>query len=628
MKVCVIGAGPSGLTTIKQLLDEGHDVTCFEKQGDVGGIWYRHEGDEDQMKVFDNLTLTISMKLMAYSDFRHTGDRVFFTNKEYFRYLSAYADKFGLRKHITFRTAVDNVRKDEDGRWHVTTSTQGGGPTEHTFAAIAVCAGPFQSPNLKTVPDLDKFTGEVVHSSRYRNNARYRGKKVLVVGLAESGADIVREVSDVSSECTLSLHSYSFIIPRLVDGKNATDKNTIRSHHYEMYVRATAVPYPMKAIFGDTLPSRLLFSAFTKVYGAANIASRVASSLLFKTDVKQPDPLPPGGKNRLGEPAVPEKCDIATENTQEVYDAVGEWNLRSHKHETNWTQRVIFSKNASFIPNVLNGKIEINDKGIEKISGRTVHFKDKTARTFDAIVLCTGFSRNFAALGQSLAVKENNLRYLYKHAFYPEHDGRAALIGFVRPYSGGIPICAEIQARYFAQLCSNKIKLPENINEQIRREKAWEETWTALSPGHTEAFPAQSMFIDSVAKEIGCLMPMSKLILNPRLLVRHWFYPYNQACYRLCGPHSDPENALKEMMAETPGPWTWPQRMLYLMGLSMMPHFVHPKYELGSRGIPKDALKPKGGLARARAPVVTASDGSEDPMNAATAVRRAASELP
>ncbi|WP_443197803.1 NAD(P)-binding protein, partial [Pseudoalteromonas sp. GABNS16H] len=47
MKVCVIGAGPSGLTTIKQLLDENHDVTCFDANESVGGIWYRG-GDDGQ----------------------------------------------------------------------------------------------------------------------------------------------------------------------------------------------------------------------------------------------------------------------------------------------------------------------------------------------------------------------------------------------------------------------------------------------------------------------------------------------------------------------------------------------------------------------------------------------------
>lgn len=38
-RVCVVGAGPCGLTTIKQLLDEGHEVVCFDKNPDLGGIW-------------------------------------------------------------------------------------------------------------------------------------------------------------------------------------------------------------------------------------------------------------------------------------------------------------------------------------------------------------------------------------------------------------------------------------------------------------------------------------------------------------------------------------------------------------------------------------------------------------
>ena len=69
MKVCVIGAGPSGLTTIKQLLDESHDVTCFDANESVGGIWYRGGDDGQQMKAYDNMMLTVSMKMMSFSDF-------------------------------------------------------------------------------------------------------------------------------------------------------------------------------------------------------------------------------------------------------------------------------------------------------------------------------------------------------------------------------------------------------------------------------------------------------------------------------------------------------------------------------------------------------------------------------
>ena len=60
--ICVVGAGPAGLTTIKQLLDEGHKVTCFEKNDNIGGVF--KSGNS-----YDTLRLTVSNYFMAYSDF-------------------------------------------------------------------------------------------------------------------------------------------------------------------------------------------------------------------------------------------------------------------------------------------------------------------------------------------------------------------------------------------------------------------------------------------------------------------------------------------------------------------------------------------------------------------------------
>jgi len=56
---------------------------------------------------------------------------------------------------------------------------------------------------------------------------------------------------------------------------------------------------------------------------------------------------------------------------------------------------------------------------------------------------------DFSALGRDLAVKDNNVRNLYKHAFHPDHGGRLAFMGFVRPYTGGIPVVAEMQWAVF-----------------------------------------------------------------------------------------------------------------------------------------------------------------------------------
>lgn len=41
--------------------------------------------------------------------------------------------------------------------------------TTKQLLAVAVCSGPFQTPEMDSVPDFDKLAGEVVHSSTYRN---------------------------------------------------------------------------------------------------------------------------------------------------------------------------------------------------------------------------------------------------------------------------------------------------------------------------------------------------------------------------------------------------------------------------------------------------------------------------
>ena len=106
--------------------------------------------------------------------------------------------------------------------------------------------------------------------------------------------------------------------------------------------------------------------------------------------------------------------------------------------------------------------------------------------------------------------------------------------------------------------------------------------------------PARTLFVDAIAKEIGCLMPVSKLMFRPRLLVRHWFYPFNQACYRLTGPHADPEMATREMMRDAIGPLTMTVATLFLLPLQFLPRSVHPKYILlrappSARGRPPHA---------------------------------------
>ena len=569
MKVCVIGAGPSGLTTIKQLLDESHDVTCFDANESVGGIWYRGGDDGQQMKAYDNMMLTVSMKMMSFSDFIFKDGRKFTDHKGYLRYLEEYSDKFGLTRHIQFNSLVKEVIRESDGSWIVKVKVGDKRVSSHRFEAVAICSGPFKTANTE-ISEIDGFTGEIIHSKSYRNSKDFEGKKVLAIGLAESGADMLREVSNVAQKCVVSIRSHTFLIPRLIYGKYSTDTLTTRSHHYEMWNRASKIKFQMKSYSQDSWALRNIFLGVANTYGLASIPANFLSRKIMG-DKKNNDP----GKNNMGQDSDPSKIDYDTKNEKEVVDFINEWNKKSHHDKGNWSQKIIFSKNVSFVPNILNNKLVVKDCGIGRVEGSTVYFNDSTSEEFDKILLCTGFKKDFSLLS-NVEIKDNNVRNLYKHAFHPDHNGRLAMIGFVRPISGGIPICSEMQARYFALLCSNKINLPEDVGDRIEREKDWEEQWMCLSQNHTESMPSQIMFLDSIAKEIGCHYPFRKLITKPRLLVRLWFYSFNQSCYRMTGPHHHYDEAVEDIMTEEV-PLHDYGFMLTMIALSFMPSFVHPK---------------------------------------------------
>jgi NADPH-dependent glutamate synthase beta subunit-like oxidoreductase len=58
--ICVIGAGASGLTAIKELTALGHKVTCLEMSVRIGGVY---------TKSYDSTLLTTSSLLTAFSDY-------------------------------------------------------------------------------------------------------------------------------------------------------------------------------------------------------------------------------------------------------------------------------------------------------------------------------------------------------------------------------------------------------------------------------------------------------------------------------------------------------------------------------------------------------------------------------
>lgn len=69
-RVCVVGAGTAGLTCIRQLRDEGHEVLCYEQTECPGGLWcYREEVIDGLPSVARTTIINTSKEYTGFSDF-------------------------------------------------------------------------------------------------------------------------------------------------------------------------------------------------------------------------------------------------------------------------------------------------------------------------------------------------------------------------------------------------------------------------------------------------------------------------------------------------------------------------------------------------------------------------------
>jgi dimethylaniline monooxygenase (N-oxide forming) len=133
-RVAVIGAGPSGLVTVKELLDEGHEPTCFERAGGIGGIFRFGEADG---VVWESCRLTSSTLLTAFSDFPMSGKGApHLPVGAYVEYLTRYAEAFDLLPHIRFNTTVEAIRGNRSRGWTVCVR-DAQGSSQETFDAVA-----------------------------------------------------------------------------------------------------------------------------------------------------------------------------------------------------------------------------------------------------------------------------------------------------------------------------------------------------------------------------------------------------------------------------------------------------------------------------------------------------------
>lgn len=217
-RICVIGAGPSGIAAAKNLLDEGLDVTVYDRGEEVGGNWVFAE-KTGHSSVFETTHIISSKTLSQYDDFPMPEDYPDYPSHQHLaRYFQSYAHTFQLYPHIQFNTLVKHCRLNDENQWLVTV-VQNGVETTSVFDALAVCNGHHWQPRMPEYPG--SFDGEFIHSHAVKRFAAFTGKRVLVVGGGNSACDVAVESSRVAASVDLSWRRGYWIVPKFMMGKPA-----------------------------------------------------------------------------------------------------------------------------------------------------------------------------------------------------------------------------------------------------------------------------------------------------------------------------------------------------------------------------------------------------------------------
>lgn len=210
---CIIGAGPCGLSQARALLFRGVPFELVERHQDVGGIW---DMDNPGSPMYESAHFISSRKMSGFPGFPMPESYPDYPSRQQILdYLRAFADRYQLREHIRFGKSVTRVVPDGEGA----TVWVDGEPRRY---GGVVCA-----TGINWVPHVPKFegtfTGLLRHSSSYRHARELEGKRVLVVGLGNSGADIACDIVGRAASVTVSIRRGYYMLPKHIFGVPADE---------------------------------------------------------------------------------------------------------------------------------------------------------------------------------------------------------------------------------------------------------------------------------------------------------------------------------------------------------------------------------------------------------------------
>ncbi|MCX7368906.1 MAG: NAD(P)/FAD-dependent oxidoreductase [Alphaproteobacteria bacterium] len=228
----IIGAGISGMYQLIRLRELGMKLRVFEAGSDLGGTWYwnRYPGARFDSESW-SYGYSFSKELLQEWEWTEH----FSAQPDTLRYLDFVANKFDLRKHITFNSRVKAAHFDDaQNLWTVTLENG-----ETCSAPLLITGlGPLSAPTLPNIPGRESFTGQAFHTARWPHDpVDFKGKRVGIIGTGATAIQIIQTIAKDVGHLTVFQRTPNWAAPLHNRKITREEQVKIKASYPEIFAR-------------------------------------------------------------------------------------------------------------------------------------------------------------------------------------------------------------------------------------------------------------------------------------------------------------------------------------------------------------------------------------------------------
>jgi cation diffusion facilitator CzcD-associated flavoprotein CzcO/acetyl esterase/lipase len=204
----VVGAGFSGMYQLHRLREMGLSVHVFEAGEDVGGTWFWNRYPGARVDI-ESMAYSFSFSKELEQDW--VWSEKYSPQPELLRYAQHVADRFDLKRDISFNTRVESAHfEDDKDEWLITTEC--GKRMRARYFVMAT--GVLSAAKTPDIAGRDSYKGETYQTGLWpKEGVDFTGKRVAVIGTGSSAVQSIPLIAEEAAELVVYQRTAAYSTP-------------------------------------------------------------------------------------------------------------------------------------------------------------------------------------------------------------------------------------------------------------------------------------------------------------------------------------------------------------------------------------------------------------------------------